>query len=290
MSGSSQTGSVPPDDVPVVIPELPHPSGLSVPTGQGPSFVATLQDELSLPLLGDDEHQTTTTTEYGSEEQGSKNAAVGVEEVEDPKDRTLSAGGSPTVTCRVCEHQIPYDSRSMQHVVRCPSCNEATPIRAAPTGKKFVRCPCNCLLICKISSNRIACPRPNCGRVIILKPTSTAGTAIPAPTGTARVQCVFCEEVFMLNTLAQQVAYCPHCQQRSSIGANYVRTRSFAYGFVALLSLMSLVFLVVSTWSDFNNNHWIILIYLGILLFTLFASIRCRRYLTMRISKVLGPL
>lgn len=121
----------------------------------------------------------------------------------------------PMIGCRVCGAQIPYDSNSMQHVVRCISCNEATPIRSAPSGKKFVRCPCNCLLICKVSSNRIACPRASCGRVIILQPPASNGPTVPAPAGTARVQCYYCEEVFMFNTLTSCIAPCPHCQKRS---------------------------------------------------------------------------
>lgn len=40
------------------------------------------------------------------------------------------------------------------------ACIPRQPIKNAPAGKKYVRCACNCLLICKVTSQRIACPRP----------------------------------------------------------------------------------------------------------------------------------
>ena len=96
---------------------------------------------------------------------------------------------------------IDISGKREQHVVKCNSCSEATPIRNAPSGRKYVRCPCNCLLICKNTSNRIACPRPNCKRVISLAPSGPIQAPIPNPNvpGMCRVVCAHCHDNFLVS-------------------------------------------------------------------------------------------
>uniref|UniRef100_A0A915BKQ0 Phosphatidylinositol-4,5-bisphosphate 4-phosphatase n=2 Tax=Parascaris TaxID=6254 RepID=A0A915BKQ0_PARUN len=196
----------------------------------------------------------------------------------------------PTVTCRVCSALIHIEGKTRQHVVKCSQCNEATPIRAAPPGKKYVRCPCNCLLLCKAASNRIACPRTNCKRVITLGSATPVGTAVRAPAGTCRVACVHCQEVFMFNTLNNTAAKCPHCKKVSSVGQSYARSRAIVF-FVA-----SLTFVLLGVGVTLGTRHaaesspvlyalWVVIFVIAILLFFRFVY-----YLTLKTSQVLGPL
>uniref|UniRef100_A0A3B1IX98 Phosphatidylinositol-4,5-bisphosphate 4-phosphatase n=1 Tax=Astyanax mexicanus TaxID=7994 RepID=A0A3B1IX98_ASTMX len=169
------------------------------------------------------------------------------------------AGGVPVINCRVCQSLINLDGKLHQHVVKCTVCNEATPIKNPPTGKKYVRCPCNCLLICKDTSRRIGCPRPNCRRIINLSPVMVipeeqpAQPALPVQPEGMRVVCGHCGNTFLwmelrFNTLAK----CPHCKKISSVGSALPRRRCCAYITVGMICIFIGIGLTVST--DPNNN------------------------------------
>ncbi|TKR80693.1 hypothetical protein L596_014725 [Steinernema carpocapsae] len=258
------------------------------------------EDGEDQPLLGSGAGSAATPVGYSSNE---INEYDGPETVESPgsepvqpiqnqpgsPDAVRGASG-PTVHCRVCESVIYIEGKTQQHVVRCPHCQEATPIRAAPPGKKYVRCPCNCLLICKASSNRIACPRNNCRRVITFGGSQPIGTAIRAPAGTCRVLCSHCNDEFMFNTLNNTTATCPHCKKVSSVGHQYARYRA------ALYFIAALVFLIVAaglTWATVETAHnnpiiyalWIVLYLIAVLFFVRFLY-----FVTLKISQVIGPV
>ncbi|XP_052328947.1 type 2 phosphatidylinositol 4,5-bisphosphate 4-phosphatase isoform X1 [Oncorhynchus keta] len=210
-------------------------------------------------------------------------------------------GGVPVINCRVCQSLINLDGKLQQHVVKCTVCNEATvpflprhwktflvfvdesvfeihcsteglqiivcvgyrdePIKNPPTGKKYVRCPCNCLLICKDSSRRIGCPRPNCRRIINLSPVMVipeeqpAQPALPVQPEGTRVVCGHCGNTFLwmelrFNTLAK----CPHCKKISSVGSALPRRRCCAYITVGMICIFVGVGLTVGT-QDFASRY-----------------------------------
>ena len=124
-------------------------------------------------------------------------------------------------------------------MVKCLCCNEATPIRKAPPGKKYVRCPCNCLLIAKKKSVRIACPRLTCKKILIVNSERRRRTdRFSNFPGLSQIICVHCEDTFGFDIRNECAARCPHCRKISSVEQTMkIRAKYFFITAFALLLL-----------------------------------------------------
>jgi len=226
------------------------------------------------------------STATGTEDQATV-SPIGPGEV--PPPYQMPQGGVPMVTCRVCQAMIDITSKREQHVVKCNQCHEATPIRNAPPGKKYVRCPCNCLLICKNSSQRIACPRPNCKRIINLAPSPVTPPVPPMP-GMCRVTCGHCSDTFLFNTLNNALARCPHCRKVSSVGPEFARNRGILFLALGILFLIIGVAVTMTTYRYARDHGGIYVAYASVFLIALFLFARTTYYCTLSVSTIDGPM
>ncbi|XP_064611829.1 type 2 phosphatidylinositol 4,5-bisphosphate 4-phosphatase-like [Liolophura sinensis] len=211
---------------------------------------------------------------------------IGPDELPPPYTPTPQ-GGIPMINCKVCQALINIEGKTHQHVVKCHICQEATPIKAPPPGKKYVRCPCNCLLICKGTSSRIACPRPNCKRIINLGgPTPTVTVRTP---GTSRVVCAHCQEAFLFNVMNNALARCPHCRRVSSVGARYAHNRALLFGCLGFLFIAAGVGITAGTYKMARQAGGIYTVWIGAFVVGVILLIRAMYYCLMRVSLVQGP-
>lgn len=210
---------------------------------------------------------------------------IGPDELPPPYEKRV---GVPTVSCRVCSAMVDISGKKDQHVVKCTSCNEATPIRNAPPGRKYVRCPCNCLLICKVSSQRIACPREACKSVISLVNSTPQHVPVPQVPGMGQVKCAHCHDTFIFNTLNNVLARCPHCRKDSSVGPEFARTRSLLFLALGLLLLSLGLAVTFTTLSWATRLPGLYALYAAVFLVAAVLLARSLYYCVVKVSLVEG--
>jgi len=205
--------------------------------------------------------------------------------------QTVGVMGEPTVVCRVCQQLVFIRGREGQRVVKCSNCHEATPIKAPPSGKKYIRCPCNALLTCRATSSRISCPRANCKRVInVGGGPPVAGTTAGAPPITAvepriRVTCGHCNETFVFRTTAH-LARCPYCRNVSSVGSQFAKNRAIVFAVIGVIFLAIGVGVTVGTYKLARESGGIYVTWFGAFAIGILNLMRCCYYCTMTVSEV----
>lgn len=241
------------------------------------------------PLLQKDSNETYVNLITGESTSGEPTTVSPIGPDELPPPYRYSGDCVPMVTCRVCQSLIDVSGKRNQHVVKCLQCNEATPIRNAPPGKKYVRCPCHCLLVCKSSSQRIACPRPNCKRIINLAPSPVTPPIATMP-GMCRATCAHCHDTFLFNTFVNALARCPHCRKVSSVGPDFARSRGILFLVLSFVFLAVGIGVTVGTYKLAAQNGGIYVAYVGAFLLALLALARSIYFFTMKVSLIEGPM
>ncbi|KAL0271302.1 UNVERIFIED_CONTAM: hypothetical protein PYX00_008437 [Menopon gallinae] len=197
----------------------------------------------------------------------------------------VAKNGVAMITCRVCQAMIDVSGKLEQHVVKCTQCSEATPIKNAPAGKKYVRCPCNCLLICKTSSQKIACPRPNCKRIINLV-QSPLTPPTPNKPGMFQLTCAHCNDTFLCNMLNNALVRCPHCGKVSSVGPDFAKGRAILCIIIAVIILIIAIGVTAGTYKMAEKSGRLYVVYIGAFLLALIALGRGIYYCTVRVSVI----
>ncbi|KAK3610404.1 hypothetical protein CHS0354_008693 [Potamilus streckersoni] len=262
------------------------------------------QKEERRPLLENESINTETSPSYLSQN-GAQNVVspplptgatqgfmfgvppIGPDELPPPYTPTVQ-GGIPMINCKVCQALINVEGRSNQHVVKCTVCQEATPIKDPPPGKKYVRCPCNCLLICRAGAQKISCPRQNCRRIISIGGTVTTIT-VQSPGTNCRVHCVQCSQVFLFNVNQRSMARCPHCNHVSSVGPEFARRRAVIYLILGLIFLGAGIGVTVGTFEAAEESGGIYTVWIGAFVVGLLFLVRSLYFCTVKTSTIIGP-
>jgi len=215
---------------------------------------------------------------------------------------TQNVDGRSYISCKVCGFQIDITDKTDTFVVKCLKCNEATPIKRAPAKKRYVRCSCNCLLICCETANRIVCPRANCKKIIDLPvkkrriEDDLSGPRLqqqshhpnsPPPSDTdlhAYVICASCSHRFIFNVLSNRLATCPQCRCTSSVGHGYANTRGFI--FIVLFIVFVIIAISLSVKAKSDSSFLNISLALVLFIISIIFLARSLYYFSLKVSEI----
>lgn len=261
-------------------------------------MVDNLNDNERLPLLG----ATGEAPESSNNRQDVKNNS---DSSINFSMTTQNVDGRVYTICKVCGNNIDITDKTDTFVVKCAKCGEATPVKRAPSKKRYVRCSCNCLLICFETANRIVCPRPNCKKIIDLpakkrrsddeipaaaRQVPQLQTHSPPPSEAdfnCYVNCGHCMHRFSFNVLSNQLATCPSCKRTSSIGHSFANTRGIIFIVLFIIFVAIAINLSIRTknYPSSISLTFAILLYLISIIF-LGRSIY---FFTLKVSEVSVP-
>lgn len=207
--------------------------------------------------------------------------------VSPPPYSTIDPGSLPSVKCQVCQAIINIEE-NQQNVVKCQKCKESTPLRDAPRGMKFVRCPCSCLIVCKASARTVRCPRQNCKRETNLTGLAFDISVTRPAQSKNRVECVYCLGVFV-TAASSSWAVCPHCGRTSCLSEGAIRKSSLMFLMIGLLFLGTGVAVTIATFEFASRHGGIFVVFIGAFISGFILIARAVRVATFRTSKVIGP-
>uniref|UniRef100_A0A095B1Z6 Phosphatidylinositol-4,5-bisphosphate 4-phosphatase n=1 Tax=Schistosoma haematobium TaxID=6185 RepID=A0A095B1Z6_SCHHA len=191
----------------------------------------------------------------------------------------------------LCVHD--RDTNQLQPPVQLLQIRKRRPIKGPPTGKQYVRCPCNCLLVCNESTSKVGCPRPECQKVIVIREEDGVGfmgssnrfLQGPATHGTfgtpqsLRLSCGNCNSPFSIpspeshsfgrmnaftallsgrnasNAAGLITARCPHCHKVTSVGPAYARAHWIGYGVLAIVAIIIAISVTAGTAEAAIGNN-----------------------------------
>lgn len=194
----------------------------------------------------------------------------------------------PGIKCMVCSNYIDITRREKQYAIKCHQCLELTPLRKPSSDKKqYIRCVCNCLLLCQMDEKKVICPKPQCLKVLEIRAPTREDRYPLHAIGTVQVICAFCGNVFLYNTYEHKLASCPHCMTRSSVQKAYIHNRAMGFIIAAICQFIISVSLTVETIHLTGRYPGIISFYVFLFSATVLFLLGAINYLMMKVSKII---